>query len=246
MRLSERVYLVGGGALGFGISGELDSHVYLLDGGDELALIDAGAGVTIEPILANIRFDGLDERKLRYVLLTHAHSDHAGGAFQWNNRFGVEVLASAVAATYVRDGDEEKISLAVAKRGGFYPTEYYFHACPVGRELRDRDTFRVGDLNVTVLETPGHCSGMLSFLINHSGKSMLFCGDTVFHSGKLLVTNVWDCDLQAYVKSIEKLAALDFDALLPGHLAIAMQRGSSHVRKAWQTLQALAVPPNII
>src|SRR5579884_3816066 len=60
MRLSERVYLIGGGALGFGISHELDCHVYLIDGGREMALIDAGAGVTIEPIIRNLQLDGLD------------------------------------------------------------------------------------------------------------------------------------------------------------------------------------------
>ena len=36
MRLSDRVYLVGGGSLGFGISHELDCHVYLVDGGSEM------------------------------------------------------------------------------------------------------------------------------------------------------------------------------------------------------------------
>src|SRR5579884_1597221 len=117
MRLSERVYLIGGGALGFGISHELDCHVYL---------IDAGAGVTIEPIIRNLQLDGLDLGRLKYLLLTHAHADHSGAAREWHERLGVAVAASKEAAEYLRTGDEERISLAVAKRGGFYPQDYIF------------------------------------------------------------------------------------------------------------------------
>lgn len=246
MRLTERVYLVGGGTLGFGLSHEVDCHVYLIDGGRELALIDSGAGTTIEPILRNLERDGLELTRLKHLLLTHAHADHAGAAREWHDRFGVAVAASVEAAGYVRDGDEEKISLAVAKRGGFYPPDYHFHACPVERVLAEGDRLHVGDLEVSVMETPGHCSGMLSFLVTEGNKRLLFDGDTVFHDGKLLITNVWDCDLQDYVRSVRKLAALQVDGLLPGHLAIALSQGSRHIQKAWDTLQRLTVPPNII
>ena len=125
MRLTERVHLIGGGNLGFGISHELDCHVYLIDGGEELALVDAGAGVTIEPIVRNIELDGLELSRLKHLFLTHAHADHAGAAHEWHRRFGVTVAAAKEAAEYVRNGDEEKISLAVAKRGGFYPGDKF-------------------------------------------------------------------------------------------------------------------------
>lgn len=246
MRLSEKVYLIGGGTLGFGISHELDCHIYLIDGGREMALIDSGAGVTVEPILQNIRRDGLNPDRLKYLLLTHAHADHSGGAFEWHQRFGIAVAASKEAAEYVRNGDEEKISLAVAKRGGFYPKDYTFHACPVEHVLAEGDIFSVGDLELKVIETPGHCSGMLSFVLKEQNQLLLFDGDTVFHDGKLLITNVWDCNLQEYVSSVRKLVDLEVDALLPGHLTISLSQGARHIQKAWDTLQRLIVPPNII
>jgi glyoxylase-like metal-dependent hydrolase (beta-lactamase superfamily II) len=141
MRLTDHIYLVGGGSLGFGLSSDMDCHAYLVDGGREVALIDGGAGVTIEPILERIRFDGLDLSRLRYLILTHAHADHAGAAALWRERFGVEVVASAPSAEYVRNGDEERISLAIAKRGGFYPAEYVFTACDVAHVLSQGDRF---------------------------------------------------------------------------------------------------------
>jgi len=246
MRLTERVYLVGGGTLAFGLSEAADCHVYLIDGGGELALLDAGAGITIEPIIENIRFDGLDPARLRYLLLTHAHADHAGAAALWRARFGVDVLASPQAAEYLLNGDEERISLAIAKRGGLYPADYVFRPCEVLRVLSDGDSFAFGDLRLRAFETPGHCSGMLSFLLDDHGRRCLFTGDTVFHGGRILVSNLWDCNIQEYAASIRKLAQLDFEALLPGHLAIALRDGSRHVRQAQQTLDRLAMPPNII
>jgi glyoxylase-like metal-dependent hydrolase (beta-lactamase superfamily II) len=106
--------------------------------------------------------------------------------------------------------------------------------------------FRVGDLALHVIETPGHCSGMLSFVLKEHDQRLLFDGDTVFHDGKLLITNVWDCNLREYVTSIRKLAALKVDALLPGHLTISLNQGARHIQKAWDTLERLVVPPNIL
>src|SRR2546429_3711323 len=61
---------------GFGLSQDLDCKVYLINGVTEIALIDAGAGLELDHIVANIEADGLNLNKLRYVLLTHAHADH--------------------------------------------------------------------------------------------------------------------------------------------------------------------------
>jgi glyoxylase-like metal-dependent hydrolase (beta-lactamase superfamily II) len=246
MRLTEHVYLVGGGLLGCGLSDDFDCHVSLIDGGAEMALVDAGAGMTIEPILRNIEFDGLDPARLRNILLTHAHADHAGGCRAWKDRLGLDVAASKEAGQYLRDGDEEKVSLAIARRGGYYPADYVYRACPVAHALCEGDRFQVGSLTVRAFETPGHCSGMLSYLLDDAGKQVLFTGDTVFHDGKVLISNLWDCDLRQYVTSVEKLAQVPADAMLPGHLAISLSDGGRHIRKAYSIMQNLSFPASII
>src|SRR5215204_6523169 len=78
MRLTRDVALVGGGDSGFNISAPLDCHVYLLDGGEELALVDAGVGHrtgNTGQILDNIRADGYDPTNISRLLLTHYHAD---------------------------------------------------------------------------------------------------------------------------------------------------------------------------
>src|SRR5918998_350246 len=124
MRLTRDVALVGGGNNGFDISAPLDCHVYLLDGGDELALVDAGVGGNAGDtalILANLEADGYDLGKLRRVLLTHYHADHAGGAAELRDRIGCTVHGSPLTAIAVAAGDEETINLPFAKKAGFYP-----------------------------------------------------------------------------------------------------------------------------
>src|SRR5579859_6503063 len=104
MQLTEHIYLVGSGAMGFDLTNAFDCHVYLIDGGDELALVDTGAGLAHEDILANIVAHGFALNRLRTVLLTHAHADHSGGAANLYNQLGVTVIASARTADLVRRG----------------------------------------------------------------------------------------------------------------------------------------------
>ena len=246
MRLTKRTHLIGGGRLGFDLSDPYDCHVYLINGGEELALIDAGSGPSIEPMIENIRFDGLDPSRLRYLLLTHAHADHAGAAAVWRERFGVEVIAAPEAARWVRDGDEERISLRDAKRAGIYPQDYEFRACEVVRDLSEGDTVSVGDVELQVFETPGHSAGMLSFLLDDGGHKCLFAGDTIFHGGKLAIIHTWDCNIGQCGQSVAKLHDLEFDALLPGHLTISLRDGKRHVNRAHQRFMRMEVPESIV
>ncbi len=246
MRLTDKIYLVGSGMLGLGLSHSLDCHVYLVHGQTEMALIDAGVGLEPERILENILADGLDVGKLKYVFLTHAHADHAGACRFWRESLDVTVSASPEAADFVRRGDENGISLGTAKAAGIYPPDYRFPECVVDRELREGDVCRVGDCELRVLETPGHCCGSLSYVMNAENKTYLFSGDSVFHGGKILMTNVWDCDYQQYVRTVKKLANLRVDALLPGHFCISLGGGQLHIEKAAESLRRMEILPNIL
>lgn len=242
MKLTDRVSLVASGGAGFDMTHSLDCHVYLIDGGSELALVDAGIGLDSEAIVANIRSHGFDPAKVRYVFITHGHADHAGGAAQLRQLTGCEVLAAPETASYLRNGDEEGISLGAAKRAGFYPEDYRFEPCEVARELREGDVVALGDLDLQTIETPGHCSGHLCYQMTVDGTLHLFGGDCIFSGGRILLQNIYDCQLQEYLASIRKLAAIPVDVYLPGHTMISLQRGSRTLKQAAETLDRLAVP----
>ena len=80
MQLAERIHLVGSGSFGFDLTDPYDCHVYLLDGGTELALVDVGAGMGAVEIVANVERSGFDPARITRILCTHAHGDHAGGS----------------------------------------------------------------------------------------------------------------------------------------------------------------------
>jgi hydroxyacylglutathione hydrolase len=145
----------------------------------------------------------------------------------------------------LEQGDMDKTSLNVAKRAGIYPQDFSFPACPVSRSLRENDVIQVGDLELRVLETPGHSSGHLSFLLDELGTSCLFSGDVVFSCGKIYIQNVWDCSIQEYAKSIAKLNQLSINRLFPGHGACILSQGQEHIEMAQQYFDRLEVPPNL-
>jgi glyoxylase-like metal-dependent hydrolase (beta-lactamase superfamily II) len=249
MRITDEVYVVGGGpVLAFGLSNAPDCHVYLIDGGDELALVDCGmaAGDSLERIARNVEAEGLDLGRLRRLILTHYHVDHAGGAARFRERFGLEVLAPAGAAEALRTGDERAVALDVAKRAGFYDRDYRLEPVPIDRELNEGDRVRVGGLVLEVYDTPGHCDGHASYRLLGRSRRYLFAGDVVFYGGRVVLQNIHDCSIQRSAASVEKLAGLEFETLLPGHAAIAVDDGPYHVRKAAQAFNSLFVPKNLL
>ncbi len=249
MRVTDEVYIVGGGvANAFGLSDDPDCHVYLIDGGDELALVDCGmaAGDSLERILTNIRADGLDPATITRIIVTHYHMDHAGGAARFRERLGAEVIAPSGAAHALRTGDERAVALDVAKAAGFYAADYRFEPVEVAREVKEGDRIAVGDLELEVIDTPGHCDGHVSYVLHGRERTYLFAGDAVFSGGRVVLQNIHDCSIQKSAASIAKLAKLEFDALLPGHAAICLDGGSRHVALAFQACQSLFVPKNLV
>lgn len=248
MKLSENIHVVGGGRMGFGISGPLDCHVYLIDGGSEMALVDPGLGMgqDFELVLENIRNDGIDPKRIRKMILTHYHADHVGAAHEAQSRLDLEVIASPLTKRVMHDRDEKAIALDVAKAAGFYPDDFYLLDCPVHQPVVEGDVVKIGNLSLQVWETPGHCDGHLSFLFKGSDRTYLLGGDLVFHLGRVVLQNIHDCRIDAYNNSVQKIAKLDFDALLPGHVQISLRNGKDHVDMAAKAFRQLGVPPNLI
>lgn len=248
MRLTREVYLVGGGAtFGFGLSDDPDCHVYLIDGGDHYALIDCGLadGPSLDRITENIAREGLDLSRLKTLILTHYHMDHAGGAAKVRERFGLEVWAPREAAEVLRTADEQAVALDVAKQAGMYPADYRFEPVAVDRELDEGDVLRVGDLELRPIATPGHCNGHFSYLMQGRERRYLFAGDAVFAGGRVVWQNIHDCSVPLTVASIRTLRDVEFDALLPGHAAVILDDGKRHVEIAAEQCDRLALPKNL-
>jgi len=109
------------------------------------ALYDYAAA---DEIVAGLKKLGLDSRKVKYVVISHAHADHDGGARLLQDTFP--------SAHLVYGGpDWDAVDKAATHAGGKPKRD------TVGA---DGMTLSVGDASVQIVTTPGHTPGTLSFL----------------------------------------------------------------------------------
>lgn len=81
-------------------------------------------------------------------------------------------------------------------------------------ELGDEEVVRIGALNVTALHTPGHSADHLCFWL--ADDRALFTGDLILGRGSSMVTFP-EGDVAAYLRSLDRVAALRPRILFPGH-----------------------------
>lgn len=240
MRILPDVYLVGSGEIG--LSDSYDCHVYLVDGGDDAVLIEAGCGIDSARLAANLA-QHIDIDKLSRVLLTHIHADHAGGA-QYFQRLGKTVLVSSVEADLLRNSrDRIAEALQLAKNAGAYPADYEYRFFTPDGVIQDGQTIRVGAHRLTPILTRGHSPGLLCFYLQTDHSNILFSSDQVFINGSIGLLNAPGSSLEEYRCDIGKLSGLAVDALLPGHRLFVLTGGQDHIDRAVDALSRVFVPP---
>ena len=184
--------------------GSYETNCYIVtdDSTRECAVIDPGAeAATI--------LDYLEEHHLqcRFILLTHGHFDHVGA---------VPELMEETGAVLCMHQKDDGITI-----GG----EYYRFRAPAGTKfVSEGDVISVGGLSFTVLETPGHTPGCVTFLCEDSdgaeGEKTLFTGDTLFRDscGR---TDFPGSSAEDMLRSLRRLAELPGDyEVYPGHMDV--------------------------
>ena len=245
MQVTDRIWLVGSGMYGFGLTHPSDCHIWLIDGGSEACLIDTGSGVDTAAVLARIDRTPIPRERITTAFVTHAHGDHGGGAAGLREALGLEVCASPEVAAILRAGDERAASVDIGKAQGTYRPEYVYRAVDAVREVADRERIRVGEVEVEVVATPGHATGHTAYLVHDGARSDLFTGDTLLFGGLIILQNTWDCDLTAHLATIRRLGEHPHDGLFPGHLTFSVSDGMRHIRVALAALERGGIPPTL-
>ena len=122
-----------------------------------LILLDAGYHCTKHLLMESIFRLGFDPADVRWIILTHAHSDHYGAANEFRNLYGTKVALSAVDAASMR----EKPFRAVGSFGGVP-----MNPPVIDRELEDGEIFAFGGKQIRCVLTPGHTLGTMSFFFD--------------------------------------------------------------------------------
>lgn len=241
MRLTEDIYLVGSAE--FGISNFYDCHVYLIDGGEEAALIDCGVGYDTDRIFRNIE-EHIDIRKLKKVYLTHLHADHCGGSRDFQKR-GIEIVAPKNEWENMQEfPNEVREAYEISQNSGCYPKEKTFIFPEPDSFITDGEEILVGKYVLKCIELRGHSAGLMAYLLDDGKRRILFSGDYVFVNGLVGLLNCPGCDLSLYRKDMNKLKGLDVDILLPGHRMVVMSYAQEHIDKAVYNMSRAFIPPS--
>ncbi len=109
--------------------------------------------------------DGLE---LTHILLTHTHFDHVGGLAELKTLTGAPIFAHQEAIPMLERTE------AMAQLWGFYVDP----PPPVDELLAEGQRLKVGEIELEVMETPGHAPGHVTFYA--PAYHLLFDGDVLF------------------------------------------------------------------
>jgi metallo-beta-lactamase class B len=178
---------------------------------DGIILIDAlnteaEAAALIE---GGMRRLGLDPAQIRYVIVTHGHGDHYGGAPYLAQKYRARVVMSEAdwSMTETRLEFATPIWGAPPKRG------------PADISAKDGDRITLGDTSVTLYLTPGHTMGTISpvFDVSSGGRKhrAMLWGGTGFNFGKDVPR------LDSYIGATQRMGAIvqtqRIDVMLSNH-----------------------------
>ena len=187
-----------------------ETHCYLLNGSERSLLIDTGLGI------CNI-YDEVVKLidKPVTAAATHIHWDHIGG--HW---YFPDFYAHAEELDWLSGGFPqplETIKTYVTDRcdlpEGFDINAYRFFQGTPSKVLHGGEAIDIGGRRIEVLHTPGHSPGHMCFWEPERG--YLFTGDLVYKD--TLFAYYPSTDPEAYLRSLEKAAALPVKMVFPAH-----------------------------
>jgi glyoxylase-like metal-dependent hydrolase (beta-lactamase superfamily II) len=182
-------------------------------GGGKALLFDTGMGISnIQAVVAGLT------RLPVSVVNSHTHNDHVGDNWRFSEVYGMDTDFTRTNARGSREDAQAELAsdeLCGALPAGFDAKAYATRPFRITHWLRDGDKIELGGRTLKVISTPGHTPDAIALLDEKNG--LLFTGDS-FYLGPIYLYRP-ETDLDAYVASMQKLAAMapHLQLLLPSH-----------------------------
>ena len=200
MRVADRIFM----SSTFG-------RTYLVEGPDGYVMIDTYTMDGVRAALAEYeRDDGLDLTRLRALLLTHLHYDHAAGAAHIRAEYDVPVVCHTLDAEAIVAGDRNMTAADIAWQNVSAPVP----SCTIDHMPEDGDRVVVAGLTFDVVHLPGHSRGGVAYILDGHA----FTGDTIMPGGRIGWSDVhWGSNLPDHADSVRKLQDTGAERIYGGH-----------------------------
>lgn len=188
------------------VSAPFAVNVHVVREGDRALVVDASSGMDWDDLAPRVE-RAIGGRVVDAVHLTHCHIDHVGGAARMARLTGAPLTMHDGEAPVVERGD------ARLTGGAMFGVPMEGH--PV-RRVEEGDVVAMGARRFEVLLVPGHSPAHTALW--EPGSRSLFCGDVAFAGGSFGRVDIPGADGGQLVRSLERLASLDAEAMYAGHM----------------------------
>lgn len=211
--------------------------VFVLPLEDGFALVETGPGSTLATVKARLAALGYRLSQLRAILLTHIHLDHAGAAGALALESGAPVYVHARGARHL--AAPARLWESAQRIYGELMVPLWGEMQPVPeaqlRPLRGGEVLELAGLHLTVLDTPGHASHHLSYLL---ADGTMVTGDAagIKHVGSSVIRPALpppEVDLEAWERSLAAMQAAQPRRLLLTHYG-EVTEAEAHLKQVAQ------------
>jgi glyoxylase-like metal-dependent hydrolase (beta-lactamase superfamily II) len=212
--------------------------------GEQGMIIEGGTGPTFDIIVSQIESLDIDSSKIRYIALTHSHSDHVGAMPHFKKRFPhIKVLGSSVTEKILKKERFLKDFLPADKmicdilrdKGDIYemPPVLEKYDFDIDQVVSEGEKIELGQgISWTVFNTPGHSPCHIS-LFEEKEKNFAIGDITGYFDPEMDI--FWPnyfYSLEEYCKSIVRMMDIPGDRILLSHNGAIETNISSHCTKA--------------
>lgn len=204
-RIADNLYYVG----------SKDLASYLITTPEGHILINSSLEESVPLIQKGVETLGFKMTDIRYLLISHAHSDHCAGSAELLKLTGAKYLVMEQDADAVENGGAKKSKIGKGDYTQFPPAK-------VDRRLKDGEKVKLGDATLVARLTPGHTPGCTTWTMQVKGESgplnAVIIGSPNVNPGYVLVGNEkYPTIADDYEKTFRVLKALPVDLFLGAH-----------------------------
>ena len=220
----------------------MGNNVFLMNSG-ELILVDVGTPNNTQAIQEAVQAIGRQITDIQHILVTHCHRDHAGNLAAVKQITGAPAYMHPIAAAAVRTGKTRwdyatsppnlvkkivfhTIGFRLAHGAGIEPAAVEY-------EVQDGEVIPVAG-GIRAIHVPGHSGGQLAFLWENNG-GVLFAAEAASNAFGLVPAFAYE-DFEEMMRSLAKIAALDFDTACFCHGQTIVHGASAKFKQKWGTI----------